>query len=88
MWPALRQAEVVTRNIQHLLSGSEELDKYEVTDPAAIHLTLGIEKSVIFRNPLPGGDEPVIKHKDDGRFDMGIDGVWARRGADISQAML
>lgn len=91
--PALKQAEVVTSNIQRLLSGgNEELEKYEVTDPAAIHLTLGIEKSVIFRNPRgdggEGSDEPVIMHKDDGKFDMGIDGVWARRGADITQAML
>ncbi|XPS77717.1 hypothetical protein M3J09_009744 [Ascochyta lentis] len=91
--PAIVQAEVVARNIQRLLSsGSEELEKYQVTDPAAIHLTLGIEKSVIFRNPTQdgseGGEKPVIMHKDDGRFDMGIDSVWARRGADISQAML
>jgi NADH dehydrogenase FAD-containing subunit len=91
--PALRQAEVVTSNIQRLLSGSNEaLEEYEVTDPAAIHLTLGIEKSVIFRNPRgdggEGSEEPVVMHKDDGKFDMGIDGVWARRGADITQAML
>ncbi|KAJ4311858.1 hypothetical protein N0V94_007733 [Neodidymelliopsis sp. IMI 364377] len=91
--PALKQAEVVTENIQRLLSGSSEaLERYEVTDPAAIHLTLGIEKSVIFRNPRndgsEGADEPVVMHKDDGKFDMGIDGVWARRGADITQAML
>ena len=86
----MRQAEVVAENVVGLLEGKEEggLVEYDSSDPAAIHLTLGIEKSVIFRNPLPGGDEPVIKHKDDGRFDMGIDGVWARRGADISQAML
>ncbi|KAF3007889.1 hypothetical protein E8E13_010989 [Curvularia kusanoi] len=91
--PALKQAEVVVANIQRLLEGSsDELMTYEASDPAAIHLTLGIEKSVIFRNPRGDGSEegdaPVIMHKDDGRFDMGIDGVWARRGADISQAML
>ncbi|KAF3039161.1 hypothetical protein E8E12_004571 [Didymella heteroderae] len=90
--PALKQADVVTSNILKLLEGKEDLEKYEVTDPAAIHLTLGIEKSVIFRNPREDGSEgsgePVIMHKDDGKFDMGIDGVWARRGADITQAML
>lgn len=90
--PALKQAEVVTSNILSLLQGQQELQKYEVTDPAAIHLTLGIEKSVIFRNPRrdgsEGSEDPVIMHKDDGKFDMGIDGVWARRGADITQAML
>ena len=94
--PAIKQTEVVAANIQHMLNGKEgkqeQLEKYEVTDPAAIHLTLGIEKSVVFRNPRgdgsEGSEEPVIMHKDDGKFDMGIDGVWAKRGADISQAML
>ncbi|KAF2625332.1 FAD/NAD(P)-binding domain-containing protein [Macroventuria anomochaeta] len=79
--PASKQAEVVTANIQHILNRQEgkeeELEKYEVTDPAAIHLTLGIEKSVIFRNPRQdgseGSEEPVVMHKDDGKFDMGID---------------
>lgn len=68
------------------------MEKYEVTDPAAIHLTLGIKKSVIFRNPREDGsnegEQPVIMHKDDGKFDMAIDGVWARRGADLTQALL
>lgn len=90
--PALKQAEVVTSNVLKVLEGRSDLDKYQVSDPAAIHLTLGIEKSVIFRNPRgdggEGGEEPVIMHKDDGKFDMGIDGVWARRGADVTQAML
>lgn len=91
--PAMRQSEVVSENIQRLLDGKgDALEEYAVTDPAAIHLTLGIEKSVIFRNPRKdgseGSEEPVAMHKDDGRFDMGIDGVWARRGADITQAML
>lgn len=62
----MKQAEIVTKNIVHLLN-QEPLEKYEVTDPAAIHLTLGIAKSVIFRNPSPGsGNKPVAMHKDDG----------------------
>jgi NADH dehydrogenase FAD-containing subunit len=85
--PALKQAEVVTRNIVHLLQG-EELEDYEVTDPAAIHLTLGITRSVVFRNPVSGAGEPMVMAKEDGRMDMGIDGVWARRGADVADAML
>ncbi|KAI8938462.1 hypothetical protein NX059_004355 [Plenodomus lindquistii] len=86
--PALKQAEVVKENVQRLLDGREgKLEEYEVTDPAAIHLTLGTEKSVIFRNPKDG-EEPMIMPKDDGKFDMGIDGVWKRRGADITQALL
>ena len=82
---ALRQAEIARANVIHSIAG-EPLEDYEVTDPAAIHLTLGIvsdvlsralmqssgvltciqTKSVIFRNPLPGSDEPVIIPKDDG----------------------
>jgi NADH dehydrogenase FAD-containing subunit len=85
--PAIKQAEVVTRNIVHLLQG-EELEDYEVTDPAAIHLTLGITRSVVFRNPVGGAGEPMVMAKEDGRMDMGIDGVWARRGADVADAML
>merc|ERR1711939_229055 len=77
--PALRQAEIARANVIHSIAG-EPLEDYEVTDPAAIHLTLGITKSVIFRNPLPGSDEPVIIPKDDGKLDMGIDAVWDRRG--------
>ncbi|KAI7333943.1 FAD/NAD(P)-binding domain-containing protein [Hortaea werneckii] len=77
--PALRQAEIARANIIHSIAG-EPLEDYEVTDPAAIHLTLGITKSVIFRNPLPGSDEPVIIPKEDGKLDMGIDAVWDRRG--------
>jgi NADH dehydrogenase FAD-containing subunit len=90
--PALKQVEVVVSNILKLLEDERDLVKYEVADPAAIHLTLGIEKSVIFRNPRgdgsEGSEEPVVIHKDDGKLDMGIDGVWARRGADVTQAML
>ncbi|KAL5412899.1 hypothetical protein PMIN04_009637 [Paraphaeosphaeria minitans] len=84
----MKQAEIVTKNVVHLLN-EEPLENYEVTDPAAIHLTLGIQKSVIFRNPLLGSDDrPVVMHKDDGLLDMGIDGVWARRGADVSNPNL
>ncbi|KAF2847412.1 FAD/NAD(P)-binding domain-containing protein [Plenodomus tracheiphilus IPT5] len=75
--PALKQVEVVRDNIQRLLSETtHELVKYAVTDPAAIHLTLGVTKSVIFRNPSGDGSEegshPVIMHKNDGELDMGI----------------
>lgn len=77
--PGGKQAALVTTNIQHLLS-KEPLEEYNVTDPPAIHLTLGIIKSVVFGNPAPGSSEPFIKHRDDGRLDMNIDGVWTRRG--------
>ena len=76
--PGFAQAELVAKNIPHLLKG-ESLESYDSIPPAAIHLTLGITKSVIFANPAPGS-EPTIRHKDDGALDMGIDGVWTRRG--------
>ncbi|CAK7224387.1 hypothetical protein SCUCBS95973_005499 [Sporothrix curviconia] len=76
--PAAKQATIVVQNIQHLLN-NEPLDKYTGIDPAGIHMTLGITKNIIFRNPHPG-EQPHIVHKDDGAYDMNIDGVWARRG--------
>ncbi|CAK7243652.1 MAG: hypothetical protein STHCBS139747_005178 [Sporothrix thermara] len=69
--PAAKQATVVVQNIQHLLN-NEPLDKYTGIDPAGIHMTLGLTKNIIFRNPFPGEKDPS--------FDMNIDGVWARRG--------
>lgn len=77
--PGAKQAALVAENIEHLQQG-EPLSLYELTDPAAIHLTLGISKNVIFRNPATESDEPFIKHRHDGQLDMGIDGVWTRRG--------
>ncbi|KAH6639392.1 FAD/NAD-P-binding domain-containing protein [Boeremia exigua] len=91
--PAQAQIAVVAANVRRLLDGgAEPLEEYVVRDPPAIHLTLGIERSVIFRNPTKDGREgseaPVVMHKDDGRLDMGIEGMWARRGADITQSLL
>jgi apoptosis-inducing factor 2 len=77
--PGFGQASMVASNIMHLLK-DEPLDHYNVEGTGAIHLTLGIRKSVIFRNPPTGSSEPVITHKDDGQLDMGIDSVWERRG--------
>lgn len=78
--PALRQAPVVVENIQHMVN-KEPLEHYEVADGPAIHLSLGTKKNIKFMNP-PEGDagEPKVIWSDDGKFDMGIDGVWHRRG--------
>ncbi|GAA5924966.1 hypothetical protein JCM1841_005381 [Sporobolomyces salmonicolor] len=87
--PALVHAAIVARNIAKLLEGGSA-DSYETftPSPGAIHLTLGIRESVIFRNPssrhTASGDvewegEPEVVWKDDGREDMGIEGVWERR---------
>lgn len=77
--PGGKQAELVAKNIDHL-EKQETLDPYEVADPPAIHLTLGLSKNVVFRNPARGSDQPTTRWAEDGRLDMGIDAVWARRG--------
>jgi hypothetical protein len=56
--------------------------------PAAIHLTLGIKESIIFRDPATASEEPGVTWKDDGREDMGIEGVWARRAPQITDYKL
>ncbi|GEM11249.1 amid-like NADH oxidoreductase [Rhodotorula toruloides] len=78
--PALEQARIVARNVVKALEGQgvESFETY-TPSPAAIHLTLGIRESVIFRNPPDVGGEPTMIWKDDGREDMGIRGVWERR---------
>ncbi|GAM82966.1 hypothetical protein ANO11243_009520 [Dothideomycetidae sp. 11243] len=63
--PGGKQAEFVVKNIQHLMD-SEPLEDYRATDPPAIHLTLGMEKNVVFRNPASGSEEPFVNYKDDG----------------------
>ncbi|KAL8278110.1 hypothetical protein RQP46_009434 [Phenoliferia psychrophenolica] len=91
--PGAVQAGVVARNIARLVEGkTDELETY-TPDPAAIHLTLGLAESIIFRNP-PSADsqdpvttfigEPSVTWKTDGEEDMGIEGVWARRAPGIT----
>ncbi|KAI4724215.1 putative oxidoreductase [Aureobasidium sp. EXF-10728] len=77
--PALRQAPVVVENIEHL-ARNEPLERYEVAEGPSIHLTLGITKNIKFINSPGGAPEPKVIWADDGKFDMGIDGVWQRRG--------
>ncbi|KAI0403877.1 FAD/NAD(P)-binding domain-containing protein [Xylaria palmicola] len=79
--PGAAQAQVVASNILDMVEGREPSGEIEVSPPG-IHLTLGLTKNLIFRNPdtSKGETEPTIVHRDDGRADMGIDGVWNRRG--------
>ncbi|EFW99617.1 amid-like NADH oxidoreductase [Grosmannia clavigera kw1407] len=83
--PGVGQAIVVAKNITSLIGGKEP-QEHVVILPAAIHLTLGLTKNVIFRNPDPeaGNTEPSYTLKDDGSRDMGVNGVWARRGVSVS----
>ncbi|KAI5241348.1 putative oxidoreductase [Aureobasidium subglaciale] len=77
--PALRQAPVVVENIEHLTRG-EPLEQYEVAEGPSIHLSLGITKNIKFINSPGGAPEPKVIWADDGKYDMGIEGVWQRRG--------
>ncbi|KAK4100411.1 FAD/NAD(P)-binding domain-containing protein [Parathielavia hyrcaniae] len=83
--PGMAQAAVAARNVASLIRGEEPGEKVAVA-PAGIHLTLGLTRNVIFRNPntAAGETEPFINLKDDGREDMGIDGVWVRRGVVVT----
>ncbi|GAA6003325.1 NAD(P)/FAD-dependent oxidoreductase [Rhodotorula paludigena] len=87
--PAMQHAAVVARNIAKVLSSSSDELETITNSPGAIHLTLGVVESIIFRNPRSDGvdeqgeprwvGEPEVMWKDDGKEDMGIEGVWARR---------
>ncbi|KAI1741961.1 FAD/NAD(P)-binding domain-containing protein [Xylaria scruposa] len=82
--PGSFQAQVLVKNILDMVEGREPSGKIEVAPPA-IHLTLGLSKNLIIRNPdtSKGETEPYIVHRDDGKADMGIDGVWGRRGVTV-----
>ncbi|KAL2126878.1 hypothetical protein VTI74DRAFT_11687 [Chaetomium olivicolor] len=83
--PGMAQAGVAARNIAALIAGQEARERVVVA-PAGIHLTLGLTKNVVFRNPDvgKGESEPFVNLKDDGREDMKIDGVWVKRGVVVS----
>ncbi|KAK4038061.1 putative FAD binding protein [Parachaetomium inaequale] len=83
--PGAVQAAVAARNIAALVVGGEPTERLSVA-PAGIHLTLGLTRNVIFRNPntAAGDTEPFVNLKDDGREDMGIEGVWVRRGVVVT----
>ncbi|TFK51270.1 FAD/NAD(P)-binding domain-containing protein [Heliocybe sulcata] len=74
--PGFKQAEIVARNVRALEEGKGgELEVYK-PDPAAIHLSLGIKRNVIFRNPAGPDEEPKYDMKDDGVEDVGSGRAW------------
>ncbi|KAH8686505.1 hypothetical protein BGZ61DRAFT_52986 [Ilyonectria robusta] len=85
--PGAGQARVVADNILAMIAGRQPSEHITVTPPA-IHLTLGLTKNMIFRNPdtKSGATEPVITWRDDGVADMGITGVWERRGVKVNRS--
>ncbi|KAL1876729.1 hypothetical protein Plec18167_005137 [Paecilomyces lecythidis] len=83
--PGAAQAAVVAKNIQALIEG-RSADETFSWGPRGIHLTLGLKKNVIFRDPnvAEGETEPTIMWKDDGREDMGVEGIWKRMGMEVT----
>ncbi|OXG77339.1 oxidoreductase [Cryptococcus neoformans var. grubii Br795] len=83
--PAMQHAKVLARNIVAMIDGKQPDEKINV-EPAAIHMTMGLVQNIVFRNPnTAGGDtEPSYRFRDDGKPDMGIEDVWARRGVVVN----
>ncbi|CAK9782267.1 FAD/NAD(P)-binding domain-containing protein [Cutaneotrichosporon oleaginosum] len=81
--PGAAQAAVLTKNVVSMLEGREPSDKITITPPA-LHITLGLQKNIVFRNPPPGACEPSVTWREDGKADMNIDAVWARRGVRVN----
>lgn len=89
--PGFRQAQIVTENMQKLEKArqegrevkEEELETY-TPDPAGIHLSLGIKRNVIFRNPPTPEGEPQYEMKDDGEETVNAAKVWAMRAPGIT----
>ncbi|WOO85719.1 Fe-regulated protein 8 [Vanrija pseudolonga] len=81
--PGAAQAAAAAQNILSLIEGKTPTETITVS-PGGIHLTLGIQKNIIFRNPESEGAEPTSRWRDDGVEDMNIEGVWTRRGVRVN----
>ncbi|KAG8865304.1 hypothetical protein FRB96_000194 [Tulasnella sp. 330] len=62
--PGAAQADVVVQNVLDLIGGREPSGKIQV-GPAGIHLTLGIKKNVVFRDPETPGGAVTIIHREE-----------------------
>ncbi|ESA41799.1 FAD/NAD(P)-binding domain-containing protein [Neurospora crassa] len=86
--PGMVQAAVAARNVVKLIDGGKQVEDLESVEvqPAAIHLTLGLTKNIIFRNPnaAAGQIEPTYTLKDDGSADMGVDRLWVMNGIKVN----
>ncbi|KAJ5602238.1 hypothetical protein N7510_011772 [Penicillium lagena] len=82
--PGSAQAAVVAKNIQAMIEDKVPSDTF-VKGPGAIHLTLGMQYNVIFRNPniAEGDKEPWINKKFDGQEDMNVEAMWQRLGVTV-----
>ncbi|KXT17517.1 hypothetical protein AC579_3203 [Pseudocercospora musae] len=74
--PGAAQAKVIAKNILSLIQHRKAEAEYEYS-PRAIHLSLGLKRNIVFRDPNEG-EEPTVIEKFDGREDMGVEGMWER----------
>ncbi|KAL4929166.1 NAD(P)/FAD-dependent oxidoreductase [Aspergillus undulatus] len=79
--PGNAQAATVVKNIVALIEGKQAREEFP-RQPAGIHLTLGLKRNIVFRNPndAEGETEPTVIPREDGREDMGVEGWWERLG--------
>ncbi|KXT02637.1 hypothetical protein AC578_1162 [Pseudocercospora eumusae] len=82
--PGAAQAKVVAKNLLALIQHQKAEAEYEYS-PRAIHLSLGLKRNLVFRNPneMEGQTEPTVIEKFDGREDMGVEGMWERLNVPI-----
>lgn len=80
--PGAAQAKIAASNILSLIEGREAEGEFE-RSPRAIHLSMGLKRNVIFRNPAEEGGEVTVVDKWDGREDMGVEGMWERLNVKI-----
>ncbi|KIR26356.1 oxidoreductase [Cryptococcus deuterogattii LA55] len=83
--PAMQHVGVLARNVLAMIDGKQPDQEINI-EPAAIHMTMGLVQNIVFRNPDTdaGHIEPFYKFRVDGKPDMGIEDVWARRGVVVN----
>lgn len=62
--PGAAQAAVLAKNVLSMVEGKELSEGITITPPA-LHITLGLQKNMVFRNPPPGETEPSYTWRDE-----------------------
>ncbi|KAJ7583853.1 FAD/NAD-P-binding domain-containing protein [Mycena floridula] len=88
--PGYLQASIVAQNIARIIESGDKntknLEEFH-PDPPAIHLSLGLHESVIFRNPPSADGEPMVKPSDGGSLDVGCEKRWAQWAPDMDRML-
>ncbi|KAF2160240.1 hypothetical protein M409DRAFT_60153 [Zasmidium cellare ATCC 36951] len=84
--PGSMQAGVVARNLVEMIEGKEAKEEY-TPGPAGIHLSLGLKRNIIFRNPnvAEGETEPTVTEKFDGQDDLSAGNMWTRLNVSMAE---